>query len=99
MFEDSFDAAVRRDHQSFGDISKQNFRIANRDLDTGKPVSPGEYRLTDTTYDALLRKIAEKRFEGVSPELREDILGFYARMKMPDAHGITAQLDALKAVQ
>ena len=99
MFEDSFDAAVRQDHQSFGDISKQSFRIANRDLDTGKPVSPGEYTLTDKTYDALLRKVAEKRFEGVSPELREDILGFYARMKMPDAHGITAQLDALKAVQ
>lgn len=99
MFEDSFDAAVRRDRQSFDEISKQSFRIANRDLDTGRPVSPGEYALTDTTYDALLRKIADKKFDGVSPELRTDILGFYARMKTPDAHGITPQLDALKALQ
>src|SRR5579871_1838751 len=86
MFEDSFDAAARRDHQSFDQISKQSFRIANRDLDTGKPVSPGEYALTDRTYDALLRKIADKKFQGVSPELREDVLSFYARMNMPDAH-------------
>jgi hypothetical protein len=56
MFEDSFDAAVRHDHQSFDEISKQRFRITNRDLDTGKPVSPGEYELTDKTYDELLRK-------------------------------------------
>ena len=97
MFEDSFDASIRRDHESFDEISKRSFRIPNRDLDTGKPVSPGEYALTDKTYDALLRIIAKKKFDGVDSELREDILGFYARMKAPDAHGITAQLNQLKA--
>lgn len=98
MFEDSFDAAVTRDRQAFNGIKADNLRISNRDLDTGKTVSPGEYQLTDTTYDKLLVKVASKKFEGVTPELRENILAFYAAMKTPDPHGIDAQLAALKAL-
>jgi hypothetical protein len=97
MFEKSFDAAVDRDKRSYADISNAQFRLSNRDLDTGDPVSPGEYRLTDLTYDKLLRKLADKKFEGVSRELRENILSFYAAMKTPDKHGTAAELAALKA--
>jgi hypothetical protein len=97
MFEDSFDAAVRRDRQSFAQAEAGGLRVSNRDLDTGKPVSPGEYLLTDRTYDKLLIKLAEKKFDGVTPELRENIVSFYAQMKTPDQHGIGPQLTALKA--
>ena len=97
MFEDSFDAAVTRDRQSFADAKAGALTISNRDLDTGKPVSPGEYAFTDRTYDKLLMKLAEKKFDGVTPELRENILSFYARMTSPDQHGIDAQLTALRA--
>ena len=97
MFEDSFDAAIRRDRQSFAQAKSGELRMANRDLDTGKPVSPGEYLLTDKTYDKLLVKLAEKHFDGVTRELRENILNFYAQMKTPDRHGILPQLEALKA--
>jgi hypothetical protein len=98
MFEDSFDAAVTRDRQAFADIKSGDLKISNRDLDTGKLASPGEYHLTDLTYDKLLIKLAAKQFEGVTPELRENILAFYAAMKTPDPHGIDAQLAALKAL-
>jgi hypothetical protein len=97
MFEDSFDAAVTRDRKSFAEVSTGRLPVGNRDLDTGKPVSPGEYALTDRTYDKLLVKLAEKKFDRVTPELRANILGFYAAMKTPDRHGIDAQLAALKA--
>ena len=73
------------------------FLGANRDLDTGKPVSPGEYLLTDRSYDKLLVKLAGKKFDSVTPGLRENILSFYAQMKTPDPHGINVQLAALKA--
>jgi hypothetical protein len=98
MFEDSFDAAVKRDRQEFADIKAGDLNISNRDLDTGKLASPGEYQLTDATYDKLLVKLAAKQFEGVTLELRENILAFYASMKTPDPHGIDAQLAALKAL-
>jgi hypothetical protein len=97
MFEDSFDAAVQRDRQSFVNVMAGDLRMPNRDLDTGKPVSPGEYLLTDRTYDKLLVKLDEKKFEGVTPELREDIIRFYASMKTPDPHGIEPHLAALKS--
>jgi hypothetical protein len=96
MFEDSFDAAVKRDRQSFAQAEAGGLRLSNRDLDTGRPVSSGEYLLTDRTYDRLLTRLAEKKFEGVTPELRENILNFYAQMKTPDPHGIGPQLAALK---
>jgi hypothetical protein len=97
MFEDSFDAAVKRNRQSFADAKEGLLKMSNRDLDTGSQVRPGEYLFTDRTYDRLLVKLADKKFDGVTPELRENILGFYARMKMPDQHGIGPQLAALKA--
>ena len=98
MFEDSFDAAVTRDRNAYIQAKTGSLKIANRDLDTGKPVHPGEYAFTDKTYDKLLVKVAEKKFAGVTPELRDNILSFYARMKTPDPHHIDAQLAALKAL-
>jgi hypothetical protein len=98
MFEDSFDASVRRDRQSYSNAMSGSLRLSNRDLDTGKPVSPGEYLLTDKTYDKLLVKLADKKFDRVTPDLRQDIIKFYDAMKTPDAHGIGSQLEALKAL-
>jgi hypothetical protein len=98
MFEDSFDAAVTRDRLEFTSIKAGDLKLPNRDLDTGKLATPGEYQLTDATYDKLLTKLAAKQFEGVTPELRGNILSFYAAMKTPDPHGIDAQLAALKAL-
>ena len=97
MFEDSFDAAVTRDRMTLANADTGKLKLSNRDLDTGKPVSPGEYVLTDRTYDTLLKKLAEKRFETVTPNFPNNILSFYASMKTPDPHGIDAQLAALKA--
>ena len=99
LFEQSFDASVRQDQQTFAGIAAGSPRIGNRDLDTGKPVEQGEYRLTDLTYDKLLKRLAKKRFDGVKPELRANIVAFYANMKNPDPHGTAKQLAALKATQ
>lgn len=97
MFEDSFDATVKRDRATFAQARTGDLRIANRDLDTGRSVSPGEYGLTDRTYDHLLVKLVEEKFDGVTPELRANILSFYAHMKTPDPHGVGPQLQALQA--
>ena len=51
--------------------------LENRDCDTGKETSPGEYRLSDTTYAELLNKLADHNFDQVSPELRANILSYF----------------------
>ena len=83
----------------FVQATSGELKISNRDLDTGKSVSPGEYVLTDRSYDRLLVKLAEKKFDGVTDELRTNILGFYDRMKTPDRHGVGPQLEGLRATQ
>lgn len=98
LFEESFNVAITQDRQNFASVRNGRFLVPNRDLDTGKRVSPGEYALTDKTYDALLRKLAARKFEGVTPALRKNVIAFYARMASPDPHGTTAQLDKLKAL-
>ena len=96
MFETSFEAAVQRNRLSYAQAKQGGLKLSNRDLDTGRRVSPGEYALSDRTYDKLLIHLAEKKFDGVTPDIRENILGFYDRMKSPDQHGVSLQLNALR---
>jgi len=97
MFETSFDAAAQRNRLSYAQAEQGGLKLTNRDLDTGRRVSPGEYALTDRTYDKLLVKLAEKKFDGVTPDIRQNILAFYEGMKTPDPHGINVQLNLLRA--
>ena len=99
MFEDSFDAAARRNRSAFEQAGQGGLKLDNRDLDTGKPVSPGEYALTDKAYDKLLLQLAEKKFDGVTPEIRANILAFYGSMPAPHEHDVGAQLEALRAIR
>ncbi len=57
--------------------------LPDRDLDTGEPTRPAEYTLADDTYAKLLTQLADKKFAQARPELRENILGFYANPSAP----------------
>jgi hypothetical protein len=79
--------------------------LGNSDLDTGNPTRPGEYSLTDQTYAKLLGQLAKNKFDHTSPQLRDNILQFYAESspssqpndgKIPTAD-VTAWLNQLKA--
>ena len=56
----------------------EQLTIANLDFDTGRETRAGEYSLADQTYARLLDDLAKRNFEQASPELRENILSFYA---------------------
>lgn len=57
--------------------------LPDRDLDDGEPTRPGEYTLADDTYAKLLTQLAEKKFAQTRPDLRENILAFYANPSAP----------------
>ena len=97
MFEASFDAAARRNRLSYAEAEQGGLKLPNRDLDTGRRVSAGEYALTDRTYDQLLVRLAATRFDGMTPEIRQNVLSFYDSMKSPDQHGLGRQLELLRA--
>ena len=53
-------------------------RLANKDFDTGEPTKPGEYRLSDEAYAFMVHQLAQHKFSGLTPDLRAEILRFYA---------------------
>ncbi|MFZ0747104.1 MAG: zinc dependent phospholipase C family protein [Terracidiphilus sp.] len=57
--------------------------LPNRDLDDGEMTAAAEYTLADKTYANLLAKLAEGKFQGTSPELRDNILAFYSNLSLP----------------
>ena len=59
--------------------------LPNRDLDTGSPVKPGGYPLTDTTYAALLHRIVATPTQPIPPGIKEDILSYFADPSAPYA--------------
>jgi len=62
-----------------------NHPLTNRDLDTGIPVRPSGYRLTDDTYATLLHRLVAKPAEAIPPGIQEDILAYYANLDLPFA--------------
>jgi hypothetical protein len=59
--------------------------LLNRDLDTGNPVKPAGYPLTDQTYAYLLHHLAQTPTVPVPPGVKEDILAYYADLSLPFA--------------
>ena len=59
--------------------------LVNRDLDTGNPVKPAGYRLTDDTYAMLLRRLTATPAVAIPPGIKSDILAYYADPSLPFA--------------
>jgi hypothetical protein len=80
--------------------------LPNRDLDDGKETRASEYTLADEAYAALLAKLTELHFEGTSPELRDNVIAFYADLSLPIKtredperwHDVLTGLDQLKGL-
>ena len=81
--------------------------LPDRDLDTGAPTKPAEYALSDEAYAHLVTELAEKKFAQTSPELRDNILAFYATATAPVKptkggtkwEKVSAALDQLRSSQ
>jgi hypothetical protein len=59
--------------------------LPNRDLDTGRLVQPGGYRLTDFTYALLLHRLVEDPTLSIPPQIKRDIQAYYANADAPIA--------------
>ena len=81
------------------------FDLVDDNFDTGTVTRPGEYPLADQTYAALLDRLAQEKFTQVSPELRKNILAYFADPAAPLAvkknkkewAKVTREVDELKA--
>jgi hypothetical protein len=75
------------------------------DLDSGDPTRAAEYSLADATYAKLLGQLAKGKFDRTTPELRDNMLQFYAdastsaptKDDMAASPDVLAWLDQLRA--
>jgi hypothetical protein len=79
--------------------------LTNCDFDSGQVTKAAEYSLTDDTYAKLLVQLSDRKFDRMSPQLRDNILQFYSDLSVPIEmknnrarwQGVLTALDKLKS--
>ncbi|PYT57925.1 MAG: hypothetical protein DMG35_19440 [Acidobacteria bacterium] len=82
MFEASFNATLDRYRKLLTETAQGTLQLPNDNFDVGEHTAPGMYRLNDEAHAKLLDELAETKFAGVTPEVKAELLHFYAD---PDA--------------
>ena len=85
MFEASFNVSLDRYRKLLGQIGTGQPDLPNDNFDTGEATGPGKYWLNDETHANLLDALARQNFSGASPEVRTELLEFFAHPDAPYA--------------
>jgi len=85
MFEASFDASLDHYRKLLSEVDAGQPDLPNDNFDTGGVTGPGKYRLNDETQAQLLDALAKQNFSGASPEVRAELLDFFADPNAPYA--------------
>ncbi len=101
----SINATVDQYRSFLQEVKEDSLRLTNCDLDSGKVTKVGEYNLADSVYARLLHQLAGHKFDGLTPQLRDNILLFYKdqstvapnKKSAADWKNIEADLEKLKA--
>ena len=87
--EDMYIKSINRTVDDYSALLRQQseaqLRLQDLDFDTGRETRAGEYSLADKTYADLLDDLAKHNFDQVTPQLRQNILSFYADLNAPIA--------------
>jgi len=108
LFMASFNATVDNYRSLLANAGSGRLTLPNENFDVGEPTVAGKYLGADEAYDQLLGKLADRKFAGVSPELRGNILDYYHDRKAPDSptakkaaakwDKLTGQVEQLRAL-
>ena len=79
----SINTTVDQYHQYLEEVRAHTLVLPNLDLDDGMTTKAAEYTLADETYANLLAKLSSQKFNGTSPQLRDNILEFYSDLSLP----------------
>ena len=85
LFEQSFNATLAEYRRFLSDYDQGRLVLINDNFDVGAVTPPGQYRLADAAYAALLDRLSRQNFAGMSAELRAELLRFYSDPAAPYA--------------
>jgi len=83
LFVKSIDDTVEGYSKLLREAQAGNLLLPNKDCDTGRDTTAGEYRLADDTYARLLNDLADNGFQQAPAELRKNLLAFYSEARVP----------------
>jgi len=85
MFQASFNATLDRYRGLLKEQGEGNLKLPNNNFDVGELTPAGKYRMNDDAHAELLDKLAAQNFADMSPELRAELLSFFADPSAPYA--------------
>jgi zinc dependent phospholipase C len=85
MFEASFNATMDRYRNLLKEQGEGRLMLLNNNFDVGEPTGPGKYRMNDDAHAKLLDKLAAQDFANMTPDLRAELLNFFADPDAPYA--------------
>ena len=98
LFEESFNVTMDRYRSLLAQRRKGEVALPNDNFDVGETTPRGKYRLADAACAELLDRIAQNNFANASPELRAELLRFYASPEAPSTAKVSEKARArLKA--
>ncbi len=83
LFVKSMDATTDAYQRILDQLRTGFVPLDNRDCDTGHLTIAGEYELADRAYADLLDRLSARNFDLLTPELKNNILGFYIDPNAP----------------
>lgn len=96
LFMQSFNRTLEEYRMRLAMLNRgQRLELPNQNLDTGKASHFGAYRLADKTFAKLLKRLNNRKYNGVDAALRATVLAYYKGAKPLDPK-IAAQLANLK---
>jgi hypothetical protein len=98
LFEESFNVTLDRYRALLAQLRNGQADLPNDNFDVGETTPRGKYRLADAACAELLDRIAQNNFANASPELRAELLRFYASPEAPSTAKVSEKARArLKA--
>lgn len=85
MFEASFNATLYRYRKLLTELRDGRLELPNDNFDLGEQTGPGKYRLNDEAHAKLLDKLAGNNFASATPEIKVEMLRFFADPDAPYA--------------
>jgi len=83
LFMKSFNTTIDQYRAMLVKEGADHLQLPDENLDIGRPTVANEYLGADLAYDKLLGKLADKKFAGLTGDLRDNILKYYELRKPP----------------
>jgi hypothetical protein len=83
LFEASFNASLTGYRNLLTAEEQGHLQLPNTNFDVGTESLRGKYILNDSAHVKLLHQLAERNFQGATPELRTELLTFFSESLPP----------------